>query len=214
VTEPVSDYEVKAGDVITAVLVNGLNSDAKGMIKAQVTRNVLDHATGTHILIPQGATLIGYYDTEISYGQTRLEAGFDRIIFPPPGDESLRLSRTPGSDVEGYAGLHDITEDHLGRIVRNALLAAAFSAGIQLSQPRQNAFSSYNPGQVAAGAVGQQANAVGSEFIRRGLNIPPTEVVRNGYPFTILVKEDIAFSRPWQPTPLPSDPIRLVDVER
>jgi type IV secretion system protein VirB10 len=200
--------------VITAVSINGLKSDSKGMIKAQVTKNVLDHATGLHILIPQGATLIGYYSTDVGYGQTILEAGFDRVIFPPPGDESLRLVRTPGSDVEGYAGLHDITENHLGRIIQNALLAAAFSAGIQLSQPRGNAFSSYSAGQIAAGAVGQQANAVGSEFIRRGLSIPPTEVVRNGTPFTILVKEDIAFSRPWQPTPLPSDPIRLISARQ
>jgi len=212
VTHPVSDFEVKAGDVIEAVLINGLNSDTKGEIVAQVTKPVLDYATGTHILIPQGARLIGYYNTDVAYGQNRLEAGFDRIIFPPPGSESLRLVRTPGSDQEGYGGFSDITDNHLGRIIFNALLGAAFSAGIQLSQPAPSTFGTYSPGQIAAGAVGQQANQVGNEFVRRGLDIPPTQRIRNGYHFTILVKQDIAFSRPWEPSPLPSDPIRLVDA--
>lgn len=212
VTQPVSDFEVKAGDVIDAVLINGLNSDTKGEIVAEVTKPVLDYATGTHILIPQGSRLIGYYNTDVGYGQNRLEAGFDRVIFPPPGSESLRLVRTPGSDIEGYAGFHDQTDNHLWRIIGNALLASAFSAGIQLSQPPPSTFGTYSPGSVAAGALGQQANQIGNEFIRRGLDIPPTQRIRNGYHFTILVKQDIAFSRPWEPSAVPNDPIRLVNA--
>lgn len=213
VTQPVSEYELKAGDVIEAVLINGLNSDTKGEIVAQVTKPALDYATGTHILIPQGARLIGAYNTDVAYGQNRLEAGFDRVIFPPPGSESLRLVRTPGSDQEGYAGFHDQTDNHLWRIIGNALLASAFSAGIQLSQPAPSTFGTYSPGSVAAGALGQQANQVGNEFIRRGLDIAPTQKIRNGYHFTILVKQDIAFTHPWQPSQSPSDPMRLANAE-
>ena len=194
VTKPVSPYEIKAGDTIEAVLINGLNSDTKGQIVAQVTKPVLDYATGTHILIPQGARLIGYYNTDVAYGQDRLEAGFDRVISRRPAAKAFGLVRTPGSDQEGYAGFHDITENHLGRIIFNALLGAVFSAGIQLSQPcpARSALTARGRSRPALSASKQTRLATSSSGAASISRRP--RKVRNGYHFTILVKQDIAFS--------------------
>ena len=196
-TDPISPYELKATDQVTAKLITELNSDSRGIMKAIVTKNVLDHASGDHILIPQGATLEGFYNTDIAYGQTRVTTAWTRIIYPPPCDQSLDLGSMPGADQTGQSGFEDLTDNHLGKIFTAAILVSIFSAGAQLSQPAGNSFQSYSPYQTAAGAVGQQTSQLGQEFARKGLSIAPTEQVRAGYNFGIFLTKDIAFSHPW-----------------
>ncbi|MFT4080318.1 TrbI/VirB10 family protein [Rhodomicrobium sp.] len=54
---PRSPYEVRAGTVIPAVMIGGVNSDLPGQLLAQVSENVYDTATGRFIVIPQGSKL-------------------------------------------------------------------------------------------------------------------------------------------------------------
>jgi type IV secretion system protein TrbI len=68
---PASPYQVMAGSIIAASLVTGLNSDLPGLVVAQVTENVYDSVTGRTLLIPQGARLIGAYDSVVAFGQSR-----------------------------------------------------------------------------------------------------------------------------------------------
>ncbi|MBX9746632.1 MAG: hypothetical protein K2X34_07005, partial [Hyphomonadaceae bacterium] len=70
-TPPRSRYEIQAGHVIPAALVTALNSDLPGRVIAQVTSPVYDSVTGDHLLIPQGARLIGSYDSVVAFGQSR-----------------------------------------------------------------------------------------------------------------------------------------------
>jgi type IV secretory pathway VirB10-like protein len=104
----------------------------------------------------------------------------------------------PGADQTGQAAFSDITENHYGKIFFNALLVSLFAAGVQLSQPPSSSFQQYNPVQTAGGAIGTQMATLGQEFARKGLDIPPTQRIRQGYQFTILTTKDIAFSKPWQ----------------
>src|SRR5260370_6428531 len=54
---PLSRYEIKAGWEIPAVLEQSLNSYLPGALKALVTSNVYDTATGLYLLIAQGSRL-------------------------------------------------------------------------------------------------------------------------------------------------------------
>ena len=54
--------ELKAGDPIQVRFITGISSDAPGQFRAVVSQPVFDHATGLHILIPQGAHVVGSYD--------------------------------------------------------------------------------------------------------------------------------------------------------
>jgi P-type conjugative transfer protein TrbL len=81
-TAPLSPYEIKVGWEIPAVLEQNLNSDLPGEIKALISSNVFDTASGRYLLIPQGSRLIGKYDSRISYGQDGVQVVWDRIIFP------------------------------------------------------------------------------------------------------------------------------------
>src|SRR5438445_3575310 len=86
---PASRYEVKAGTIIPAVLVTGVNSDLPGQLIAQVREPVFDTESGQHLLVPQGARLIGLYDHQVVYGQELVIIMVHRVIFP--NSTSLRM---------------------------------------------------------------------------------------------------------------------------
>src|SRR5206468_3185074 len=87
---PTSRYEVKAGTIIPAVLVTGVNSDLPGQMIAQVRENVFDTESGQYLLVPQGARLIGFYDHQVAYGQERVLVTWKRVIFPNGSSLSLK----------------------------------------------------------------------------------------------------------------------------
>jgi type IV secretion system protein TrbI len=192
--DPISPYEVKAGTVIPAVMVGGINSDVPGMIVGQVADNVYDTATGRYLLIPQGAKLIGAYDNSVSQGQTRVVVIWNRITYPDAS--SMDLGSMPGADEGGYAGFHDQVNTHLWAKLGNAVLISIAAAGVQLSQPQAVNGQNYNSQQIAAGALGQQFGELGQEYARAGLAIPNTLEIRPGYRFVVMVNKDMVL-RPW-----------------
>ena len=96
VQKPASAYQLMAGTVIAAALVTGIKSDLPGDVIATVTEPVYDTATGAHVLIPQGARLLGRYDSQISHGQSRVDVVWHRLIFPDTS--SLKLDNPIASD--------------------------------------------------------------------------------------------------------------------
>ena len=79
---PVSLHQLMAGTVIAAELETGINSDLPGDVIATVTEPVYDTATGRHVLIPQGSRILGRYNRQVSYGQTRVQVVWHRVILP------------------------------------------------------------------------------------------------------------------------------------
>ena len=111
---PRSPYEVKAGSYIPAALITGINSDLPGSVNAQVTENVYDTVTGNYLLIPQGAKLVGEYNSSLSFGQQRVQVVWNRIIFPD--GKSLDIEKMQGTDISGYTGFYDKVNNHYLRI--------------------------------------------------------------------------------------------------
>jgi type IV secretion system protein TrbI len=200
-TPSLGKYEMKMGWDIPAILEQGINSDLPGEVKALVRTNVYDTATGKYLLIPQGSRLVGVYDSQITYGQSRLLVVWSRIIYPD--GSSINLDGMMGQDIQGMAGFHDQVDNHYKRLVGAALLTSAFAAGISLSQ-RQNTSLLTTPtaGQTASSAVGQQLAELGSEVTRKNLNIPPTIKIPVGYRFNVRVNKDILFEAPYTPAEL------------
>ncbi|MCX7122668.1 MAG: hypothetical protein NTV32_03225 [Gammaproteobacteria bacterium] len=197
VQNPASPYMVMAGSVIPATLITGINSDLPGQIQAIVSQNVYDSSTGNSVLIPQGARLVGQYDSQVAYGQSRVLIVWSRIIFP--NDQSLDLQGMPGADLSGFAGLHDQVDNHYIRIFGSALLMSVFSAGMQLSQPQTSSVNGASPSnqQIIAGAMGQELSQTATQMIQQNLNIQPTLNIRPGDNFNVLVTRDIPFSGPY-----------------
>jgi type IV secretory pathway VirB10-like protein len=62
---------VQAGNIIPASLIIVIRSDLPGQITAQVPENVYDSPTAHFLLVPQGGRLIGIYDSQVAFGQSR-----------------------------------------------------------------------------------------------------------------------------------------------
>lgn len=187
----ISFYEVKAGSVIPAVMIGGINSDLPGQIIAQVRENVFDTRSGAKVVIPQGTRLVGTYDAHVAYGQQQVLVVWNRMVFPD--GTSMNIRGMPGADQSGYAGFKDQVDNHYVRIFGSAMLMSLFSAGVQLSQPQQSASAGQAPSasQTVAGALGQQLGQVGTNMANKNLNIQPTLEIRPGYRFNVMVTKDI-----------------------
>jgi len=148
IRDPISPYELKAGSVIPAVLVSGIDSDVCGFVIGRVAENVYDTATGRYLLIPQGATLTGSCDNSVLQGQTRVVVVWNRIIYPDAS--SIDIGAMPGADQGGYQGFHDLVNTHLWSKLGNALLISIAGAGVQLSQGTSVSPNGYNSQQIAA----------------------------------------------------------------
>jgi type IV secretory pathway VirB10-like protein len=116
VAAPASTYVVQAGNIIPAALITGIRSDLPGQITAQVTENVFDSPTGRFLLVPQGTRLIGTYDSQVAFGQSRVLLVWTRLIMP--NGRSIVLERQPGADTAGYAGLEDEVDNHWGALFK------------------------------------------------------------------------------------------------
>ena len=110
VEAPASPYMIRAGFVIPAIMISGINSDLPGQVMAQVSQNVWDTATGRFLLIPQGTRLIGAYSSDVAYGQERVLMAWQRLIFPD--GKTFDIRAMPGADSAGYAGFTDQINNH------------------------------------------------------------------------------------------------------
>ena len=193
-------YQLRAGFVIPAVLLSGVNSEVPGTIIAQVAQDVYDSATGSDLLIPQGARLIGSYSSNVQYGQSRLFVVWQRIIFPDA--RALDIGAQPGTDSAGYAGFKDRVDSHWVRIFGSAVLMSAISAGIAYSQDRNqingNNFAPPRFSDELSQAVGQQFGQAAAKLIEKNLDIAPTLKIRPGYRFSVLLIKDFVFPGPYE----------------
>ena len=191
IEDPITPFEVMAGTVIPASLITGINSDLPGTVIAQVTQNVYDSVTGHYVLIPQGAKLIGRYDSVIAFGQSRALLVWSRIIYPDGA--SVSIDNMPASDVAGYSGLADQVDFHTFRILKGVVLSTLLGVGTELS------FGESESDLVRALRESAQssANRSGQKIVQRNLDIQPTIKVRPGWPLRVIVHKDLVL-RPYE----------------
>jgi len=184
---PPSPYTLQAGSIIPAALITGIRSDLPGQITAQVTENVYDSPTGRLLLIPQGARLIGEYDSQISFGQNRVLLAWDRLILPD--GRSITLDRQPGADASGFAGLEDGTNYHWGGIAKAALLSTLLGVGAQVGSNNGDSLS-----RAIREGTSDTINQTGQQIVRRQLNVQPTLTIRPGFPVRVIVTRDLVLA--------------------
>ncbi|WP_273728953.1 TrbI/VirB10 family protein [Brucella gallinifaecis] len=185
VQEKASPYIVQAGTVIAAALMTGIKSDLPGQITAQVTEHVYDSPTGRHLLIPQGSRLIGQYDSQVAFGQSRVLLVWNRLIMP--NGTSIVLERLQGADPQGFSGLEDGVDHHWGQLFKAAALSTLLGIGTEIG-------SSNDENEIAKAireSAQDTAADVGQQIVRRQLNIQPTLTIRPGFPVRVIVQRDL-----------------------
>jgi type IV secretion system protein VirB10 len=196
VEEKASPYILQAGSVIAAALITGIKSDLPGAITAQVTENVYDSPTGAHLLIPQGARLIGQYDSQVAFGQSRVLLVWNRVVMPD--GTSIVLERLQGSDPQGFSGLEDEVDYHWGQLFKAAALSTLLGVGTQIGSDDEESEIAQAIRESAQGT----ASNVGQQIVGRQLNIQPTLTIRPGFPVRVIVNRDLVM----QPYGAPKEP--------
>lgn len=189
VTRPASPYVVQAGTVIPGALITGIRSDLPGQITAQVTENVFDSPTGRFLLVPQGARLIGVYDSQVAFGQSRVLLVWTRLIMP--NGRSIALERQPGADAAGYSGLEDGVDNHWGELFKAAALSTLLAVGTELGAGSDTNSNDSAILQALRHGAGDSLNQTGQQVVRRSFNIQPTLTVRPGFPVRVVVNRDL-----------------------
>jgi type IV secretory pathway VirB10-like protein len=187
--EAISPWEVKAGTIIPAALITAINSDLPGEVIAQVTEPVYDHATGRTVLIPQGSRLIGQYDSQVAFGQSRALVAWNRVIMP--NGRSINIGSMTGADLTGASGLHDRTDDHFWQLAKGIVLSTIFSVGAASAQDAGTRSSGGLVVNSAGSGISNEAQQVGQRITERDLNRQPTITVRAGWPLRVIVNKDM-----------------------
>ncbi|MDL2264641.1 TrbI/VirB10 family protein [Synergistaceae bacterium OttesenSCG-928-I11] len=195
-------YELKAGTLIPGILISGINSDLPGNIIGQVSENVWDTSTGRHVLIPKGTRVIGVYNSEISFGQRRVQVVWNRLIFP--NGMSLNIAGSGGVDTGGYSGLTGRVNEHWGKMLGTALFASLFVWGAETVYNDDNSNNGpwgrdkKSPSDAAAESVANSILDMSTKMLNKVSDIQPTIRIRPGKKFGIFVNEDVVFPFPYE----------------
>ncbi len=177
-----------AGTLIPVRLETAINSDAPGPVLARVLRDVLDTATGSQVLIPAGAQLLGSVSNQLAYGDGRVLVAFDQLSFP---GASYRLPGLESLETSGARGLSGRVDRHVLPSIGRAALLAAVGAGFQLSQPERTERTGLSAGEVISAQLGLELGRVSQELLSQGLRRRPTVRIRAGERFYVFLPTDL-----------------------
>jgi type IV secretion system protein TrbI len=188
ISRPASPFVIQAGTIIPAALITGIRSDLPGQITAQVTESIFDSPTGRFKLVPQGTRLMGVYDSQVSFGQSRVLLVWTRLIMP--NGRSIVLERQQGTDAGGYSGLEDEVDNHWKELLGAAALSTLLGVGSELGSGADTG-SNTAILQALRLSAANSLNQTGQQVVRRNLNIQPTLTIRPGFPVRVIVNRDL-----------------------
>jgi len=193
-TAPLSPYELKAGAVVPAVLLTGVDTARAGPVVATVSQNIFDTVSGRHLLIPQGARLIGRHEGESNYGDRRAFLTWDRLILP--NGKSLILAQEPGVDAQGAIGVRGRVDRRLFPLLVGTLFAGAVTTLGQIA--RDDGGSSRSLIGDAGDAAAIEGSQIGGRLIDRELQVRPSIRLQAGAPVRVMITRDLILE-PYRP---------------
>lgn len=194
-TAPLSPFELKAGAIVPAALLTGVDTARTGPVIAMVTQNVFDTVSGRHLLIPQGARLIGRHEGESAYGDRRAFLVWERLILP--NGKSLILDGEPGVDAEGAIGVRGQVDRRLFPLLVGTLFAGAVTTLGQMARDDSGRDSGGWLGD-AGDAAAIEGAQIGGRLVDRELEVRPSIRLRAGMQVRVMITRDLILE-PYQP---------------
>lgn len=196
-TPPPGAFTIRPGTYIHAAVTVAVSSEIEGEVIARIDEPVYDDKK--HLLIPQNTMIIGEQSSRFAYGNSRLLQVWSLLVYPDGSSTELPGLHSYGAD--GASGIKANVNEHVGRLIRDAAIVTAFSAGVALTQ-RQNATIIGTPTVSATigQAVGQGIGQLGTEVTRRNLELAPTAELKPGESFRLLISRYIVFPGPYEST--------------
>lgn len=188
-----SPYALLEGDIIKAVVMQGLNTDQPGTVRAMVTRDIYDSVNARYIVMPAGTILIGTQNTDVSVGQSRILLAFQRVRFP--SGATLTLGGMPAADLTGAAGLAADVNNHFWQQFGSSFLIAGVAALVGRNQSQPGSVTVNVSGASVPSTLSQAAAQSLSDTVRRMLDrnqtIKPTLTIDPGDVLSIVVTREM-----------------------
>jgi type IV secretory pathway VirB10-like protein len=173
---------------LACTVETAMNSDVESYFTAKLRTAVYDTATGTHLLAPQGSTIVGkYHSQHLLYGNERLPT--TSLTLALPNGKSVDLGDAPVMDGSGQAGLVSSVNQHYRRLFGAIIIMGVLRGGQQAILTQMPATDA--TGAVAAGIAGA-ANQAGQMRIGPALNTRPTITVEAGEPCNVLLMKPLS----------------------
>ncbi|CAN5308797.1 TrbI/VirB10 family protein [soil metagenome] len=192
---PLSPSELKAGAIVPAVLLTGVDTSRAGPVVATVSQNVYDTVSGRHLVLPQGTRLIGRHEGESAYGDRRAFLTWDRLILP--NGKSLVLTGEPGVDAQGAVGVRGQVDRRLFPLLVGTLFAGAITTLGQIARDGDGEGSGGLLGD-AGDAAAIEGSQVGGRLVDRELEVRPSIRLRAGAPVRVMITRDLILE-PYRP---------------
>lgn len=191
---PLSPFELKAGAIVPAALLTAIDTSREGPVIATVTQNVFDSISGRHLLVPQGARLIGRSGGDSNYGDRRAFVTWQRLILP--NGKSLILTDEAGVDAQGTVGVRGSVDRRLFPLLVGTLFAGAITTLGQIARDDGDGDRSFIGDAGDAAAI--EGARVGGRLVDRELEVRPSIRLRAGAPVRVMITRDLILE-PYRP---------------
>lgn len=193
-TPSISKYEVKAGTYIPVTITVGIDSDLPGHFQAMVREDIYDTNTGTELLIPMGSKVFGQFSSEVSWGQTRIQAVFNRLTLP--NGKSINLETMGIADSDGKSGLEANVDLRLGKVF-GAIIMASVIGGAEGALTNNGRYErDKNAALAGAGtAGGEKTIETVDKYTSKLIDVQPKLTKEFGGRANIVVNKDMILEK-------------------
>jgi type IV secretion system protein VirB10 len=179
-------FVVFEGTSIDTVLVNRLDGEFAGPLKVMVTNPVYSQDR-QHMLIPEGAFILGDVQKVAGLGQKRLAVTFHRLLMPD--GYSVDLDQFHGLDQAGSTGLKDKVNNHYLEIFGASIALGIISGAAEATNNNQG----YNEtgSEAYKSGIASSLSQSSANVLDRFINIPPTITIREGHRIKVYITQDM-----------------------
>lgn len=192
---PPAENSILAGTGISAILLNGINSQTKGQIMAQIQSNVYDSLNGINVLIPAGTKIIGSYANGAKEGQNRVDVDWKTLIMPNGASYNVD-GVFQSADMLGYPGIPGNVNNHNGSKISAGAFSSALAALGSIATGNNSYGDDYgwhNSGQLAMQGASANLLNTASEIFKQKLEMEPEITVEPGTAFSLYLTQTISF---------------------
>ncbi len=179
-------FVVFEGTTIDTVLVNRLEGEFTGPVKVMVTNPVYSQDR-QHMLIPEGAFILGDVQKVAGLGQKRLAVTFHRLLMPD--GYSVDLDQFHGLDQAGSTGLRDKVNNHYVEIFGASIALGVIAGAAQSSNSNQGLYQSGS--EAYRSGIASSLSQSSTNVLDRYINIPPTITIREGHRIKVYITQDM-----------------------
>ncbi|VEJ44509.1 type IV secretion system protein VirB10 [Bartonella vinsonii] len=180
------DLLITQGTQIDCTLETRIITTQPGMTTCHLTRDVYS-TSGRVILLDRGSKVVGFYQSGIQQGQTRVFVQWSRI--ETPSGVIVNLD-SPGTGPLGEAGIGGWVDTHFWQRFGGAILVSIIG---DLGEWVKGKIGQGNKEKSQSQNV-RGAESVVTELLQNSINIPPTLYKNQGERVSIFVARDLDFS--------------------